>query len=283
MNKQQKSDQNLYSVLNSNRQQPGLMLRVIILKGGTKSCDPNIENLKNLFKSKEYKVDIVVDDFNYQPKQNPIKDHVDDLDKIKINKYDYHQNCTFLRLFKFYSQNQQPLLIIKDNSVSNLSNKIITNKIQSAFAKAPEADLYYLCSWNDNPNDYQWIDEKESCGSRLVFNNKSSGIQAVIFSVAAQNYLLEQLNQKRIKEENFENIIKQSKLKAVAFVPNLIDFDGFLALADTDYQKLNKTIDQSTVGSEQTSESGWLVFMIILVFFVIVLFFYLTYYRKNGR
>jgi hypothetical protein len=182
-----------------------------------------------------------------------------------------------------------PVIIVKDSSISNIipaattdqdhpdnpTNKIIggmKRRIKTALDKAKQADLFFLCKWNDACNKYTDVDNSGNIdnGSMLKWSIQPTATQAIMYTPSSCNFIREALTTATIPLSDLLNSnIAKGNLLATVFVPNIIDFDIDLATSNDDYTKLNECATaQGTTGS--TSNTAALIWLILIIIAVIL-------------
>lgn len=243
---------------------------VIILKQETRKCDKNIENLKLLFSSQYFIVEICeisdIIDRNMIDKENY------DMKKI----LNYINNGPYLLDEEGVYQPQYwwkelPTIIIKDSSVSHLTpeNNIygIKHKIKTALEKANNADLFYLCKWNDSCEKQREVENFPD--KTLKWSVKPTATQAIMYTKKTRDYISEQLEKSNVTLGELLNAnINKSKLSATVFTPNLLDYDINLAVSNSDYNKMNEC--DTAVNTQVTNTNNTYLLIIVLIILVII-------------
>jgi hypothetical protein len=278
---------------------------VLILQCETKSCDNNINNLKWIFSDPYFIVQV----FSTNPPSI--------LPTSKtLNQSEYLENYYMQKSLTYASEgpyfvNQDniltpqywwkniPCIIIKDSSISNITPIGITkfshtssedniiigmkNRIKIALEKASNADLFFLCKWNDACNKYVDVDTSTTPSqSSLKWSIQPTSTQAIMYKPPSRDYIIKSLSTSNIPLSVILNTnISQGHLLATVFVPNLIDFDIDLATSNDDYHKLNECapIPSSTSTSSNTSSIIWLIIIIIAV--ILVAWFLIQFTPKS--
>ncbi len=189
---------------------------------------------------------------------------------------------------------EMPVIIIKDSSVSNIypgngSTDNIPNTmrrmISMALDKAHDADLFFLCKWNDACDKYVDVDRNNDHknGSTLKWSIQPTATQAIMYKPTSRDYVKDVLinlstersvDTKDKLNSTFSSILNNNivdgRLTATVFVPNIIDYDINMSKSSEDYLKLNECapIQTSTSTPSNASYVIWFVFMILLVIVV---------------
>lgn len=243
---------------------------VIILKCETRKCDKNIENLKLLFSDQYFVVEVC-----------EVPEQLDDKNKDKDNYnmkkiLNYINNGPYLLNQESiyepqYWWKELPTIIIKDSSVSHLTpdNNVhgIKHKIKTALEKANNADLFYLCKWNDSCEKHR--DVENFPDKTLKWSVKPTATQAIMYTKKTREYITEQLENSDVTlGELLNSHINKCKLSATVFTPNLIDYDINLAVSNSDYNKLNEC--DPAINTQTTTNNNTYILIIILIILIII-------------
>jgi hypothetical protein len=181
-----------------------------------------------------------------------------------------------------------PVIIVKDTSVSNITpegvvdntndiDKIIggmKKRIKTALERAPTANLYYLCRWNDNCTKNRQVEGAESIarGSSLKWSINPTATQAIMYTTKTRDMVISALLTIPAKTtlSDYLNLnISNGNLSATIFSPNIIDFDQSLATSQDDFNKLNECFP---ITADNTTQSNtnliWLSILILIVILV---------------
>jgi hypothetical protein len=239
---------------------------VIILKCETRKCDKNIENLKLLFSDQYFIVEVC-----------EIPNQLDDDMKKILN---YIDNGPYLLNEEgiYEPQNwwkELPTIIIKDSSISHLTpeNNIhgIKHKIKTALEKANNADLFYLCKWNDSCEKHRDVENYPD--KTLKWSVKPTATQAIMYTKKTRKYIIEQLENSDITlGELLNSHIDKCKLSAAVFTPNLIDYDINLAVSNSDYNKMNEC-DPAVNTQTVTNNNTYLLIIVLIILIIIAAWF----------
>lgn len=237
---------------------------VIILQCETKPADNNIKNLSLAFADPYFDVQVC----NVESSPN-----ITNLENYYIRKaltfaaegpYTVNADMSIVSHSKW---SNLPCLIIKDSSVSHVNDpKIMVERIRTAVNTAKDADLFFLCKWNDACEKYSDVESAPN----LKWSLQPTATQAILFRKNARDIIRKELEVATISVADVINShIAKKKLKATVFVPNIIDFDIDLATANTDYYKMNECAVQ-TASSSSTNTTSAIVWFFVL-FFIILL------------
>lgn len=265
---------------------------VIILQCETKSCDINIANLKWAFSDPYFIVQVCAVDPPSSLSATKTLTQAQYLENYNMRKAlsyaaegPYAPNSDGIVEPQFW-WNKKPVIIIKDSSITNLTpagfgdedmEEVIIGglkrRIKTALNKASQADLFFLCKWNDACDKFVDVDGANGIGhgSSLKWSTQPTATQAIMYNAASRDYVRESLHQANIPLSDFLNLeIAQGNLLATVFVPNIIDFDIDLATSNDDYAKLNECapVQGATGGTANLATLIWLIFIVIVVVLV---------------
>lgn len=263
---------------------------VIILSGETKSCDSNIANLQWVFSDPYFVTQVLaVAPPPPVPATKTLSQSQYNENYIMRKALLYASEGPYVDGVPQYAWSRLPVLIVKDNSVSNItpsgitdfahnirSNDVISGmrgRISTALQKAQQADLFYLCHWDDLCNkltDVSGVTGSIDHGSTLKWSIQPTSTQAIMYPPSTRDFVINTLINASVSLATFLNDeISQGNLLAVTFVPNLIDFDITIATSSSDYLKLNECSTASTSSSSSSSNSNvsvvWFVVIIVLI------------------
>jgi len=242
---------------------------VIILKHDTRKCDKNIENLKLLFSDKYFIVEVC-----------EILEQSDNDNNYMKKIFNYINNGPYLLNEEgiYEPQNwwkELPTIIIKDSSVSHLTpeNNIhgIKHKIKTALEKANNADLFYLCKWNDSCEKQRDVENYPD--KTLKWSVKPTATQAIMYTKKSRDFIIEQLEiSNKTLGELLNTNIDEAKLLATVFTPNLIDYDINLAVDNKDFNKLNEC-DQIANTQTTNTDNTYLLIIVLMILVIIAAWF----------
>lgn len=264
---------------------------IIILQVETKPPDSNIENLKWVFSDPYFTTQVLKVDPPPDIPNNSTLSYDSYFENYSMRKaLVFAQEGPYVGSSPQYLWSKLPVIIVKDSSICNItpsgttnvdfptvpSNKVIggmKNRIQVALEKASQADLYYLCKWNDACNQYTDVVGATGSidhGSYLRWSVQPTATQAIMYTPSSRDFIANALVTATVVLGTLLNtFISQGKLLATAFVPNIIEFDVTLATASSDYAKLNECAPVATT-STTSNASSLIWFAIILILIIIV-------------
>ena len=235
---------------------------VIILKCETRKCDKNIENLKSLFSDPYFIVEVceVPLDDNYNVKK--LLNYINNGPYLLNESENYDPQ---------YWWKDLPTILIKDSSVSHLTNNNSTHgikyKIKTALEKANTADLFYLCKWNDSCEKHR--DVENFPDRTLKWSVKPTATQAIMYTKKTREYIAEHLENSDITlGELLNSHINERKLSATVFTPNIIDYDINLAVSNNDFSKLNEC--DPAVNTQVTNDNYSYILIIVFIMLIII-------------
>lgn len=219
-----------------------MSILVIILNQDTKECDPNVDDLKDIFNDSFYIVR-VMDDY-----------------------YD-------ALLYAYQKHPLLPCLIIRDNS-------IILHDIKPHLQKCLtlEADIHFLCTWGDSCHRYTNAIKgikytTVSYASQAVLYMPQSRKRII---KGLEKYPIEKV----LKHYTSNKDCKDGKEhQCTAFIPNIVHFDIDLAKSNDDYLKLNGALPIDINNLEE--DNNQLVWIFILIVTIILLSILVPYYKKH--
>lgn len=267
---------------------------VIILQCETKSCDANISNLKWAFSDPYFTVQVcAVDPPTSIPQLKTLTQ------SQYIDNYNMRKALTYAAEGPYFSNeegviesqawwNNMPVIVIKDSSITNLTpfgwkaNSNLSpeeaviggmkHRIKTAIDRAHQADLFFLCKWNDACDKYIDVDGSNQVnhGSSLKWSTQPTATQAIMYSPAGRDYVRNSLSKTTAPLSDLLNShIARGEILATVFVPNIIDYDVDLATSNEDYAKLNECAPPQAV-TEGTTNSAALVWLILIIIIVIL-------------
>jgi len=279
---------NVQSSEKVNKTQDGSVL-VVILQCETKSCDANIANMKWVFSDPYFIVQVCAVE---PPPDIPAN-------KI-ITQAQYLENYCMRKALTFaaegpYIENSQekvpqyqwknlPVIIVKDSSISNITPSGLSDdpkeiiggmrkRIEIALEKANQADLFFLCKWNDQCNKYVNVAGVGNIdhGSTLKWSIQPTATQAIMYTPSSRDFIAASLiNAQSSLSSLLNSNISQGNLLATVFVPNIIDFDIDLATSKEDYSKLNECapVQTATANTKGAAAFIWFTMIIVLVLLI---------------
>lgn len=240
---------------------------VVVVQNATAPSDKNIEYIKNNYFSDPF--------FNVQI-YNALD--IKDDNELMLKALTYASMGPYITDESGVNTPQKywtnlPVIIIRDSSISNIGGVQMKNRVFKALEAAKQADLIYLCKWQDKCELYKNIVESVDEGSSLKWTSKPNATQAILYSPIARETTIEGLM--RAKEDitlgSFLNDrINSGQFLAAAFVPNIIDYDINLATNNKEYEKLNECVpvpgDNPNPGGGSTLI--WYILVVIIVLLI---------------
>lgn len=279
---------------------------VIILQCETRACDANISNLKWAFSDPYFTVQVCAVDPPATIPTSKTFTQTQYLESYNIRKAltyaaegPYINNAEGSIEPQFW-WDKIPVIIIKDSSITNLtpfgwksldtlgkSNTEVLDhlgseeaviggmkrRIKIALDRAHQADLFFLCKWNDACDKYIDVEGASSVnhGSSLKWSTQPTATQAIMYSPEGRDFVRGALMKSTVPLSDMLNShIARGDLLATVFVPNIIDFDIDLATSNEDYAKLNECapIQPATNSSSSGAALVWLILIMIVVVLV---------------
>lgn len=263
---------------------------VVILKDGTKPCDPNIDNLKWVFSDPYFIVQVCeVQTPPDVPVDTPLTE------EQYIDNYNMRKVLTFAAegpyvknpdgtLQPQFAWSNLPCIIVRDTSVSNITPRGTTDvdntdniiggmsgRISTALCEASQADLYFLTHWLDACEKYVDVEGVRSIdrGSTLKWSVQPTSTQAIMYKPSSRDFFINQLtNATATLSQLINSYLGRGQLLGVVFVPNIIDFDIDLATSNNEFRKLNEC---DVVAEEaDTSSAATFIWFIVIVALVIL-------------
>ena len=146
-------------------------------------------------------------------------------------------------------------------------------RIKLALERANEADLFFLCKWNDACNKYTDVEggNNVNYGSSLKWSVQPTATQAIMYTATARDYIRDHLSKSIIPLGDTLNInIAKGDLLATVFVPNIIDFDIELATSNEDYNKLNECAPVPSTSQSNNNAASLIWFAVVLLLMILV-------------
>lgn len=221
-----------------------MVVDVVIINCTTRGCDVNMSNLEKAF-----------------------SDDLFNITKVKP------ENCNDLyatkEIIDLFQDNDNPLLIVKDSSICQISPHSLSKMVRNALehAKKNKIELVYLCSSGDQCEKQLDVHLFED-GTRLRTTQGNQSTQALLYTKKLKRRLSRQLfgNGKTLADVIREKI-RNGELKAALFSPNIVHFDLELAASKSEFSSSN----MCSSSQEQSNNTGlyiWLVILLILLIFL---------------
>lgn len=208
---------------------------IIILNNHTKKCNHNIDNIKH---------------------------HLHGNNIIILNK-EYEYALHYAK--KHYCN--EPCLIIQDSSIIQFNIQHYLDTLLNI-----DADLYFLCTWNDDCNKYTSVNHY----NYLMWTNSSCADQAILFNPSGRDYILEALKCKKLKHALSDC---SKDLKAIAVLPNIVHVDFNLITSNKDLKKLNLVYVEKEI--KQPSNTNNVAWIILIIIFILLLVLLVPYFKHS--
>ena len=199
------------------------------------------------------------------------------------NIYEANKLLYALR-YAYNNYNGLPVIVIKDNSVINVSSREIESITNEALS-INNWDLFYYCTWFDmcqlrtivGNNSAKLIATEKTT---LQYTSAPNGFQCIMFRSNAIDIMLKR---KPMLNSRLFNIVKpigaqlndeiySMNLIAIVSTPNLVDFDIVLnARTNADYSKLS-TCDDVVVKEDDVQDNTGTSFFFIVLFISAAIF-----------
>lgn len=165
-----------------------------------------------------------------------------------------------------------PLILIKENSVCNLSPEEMRERIQVSL-ETTQADIYYLCKWKDSCQEYE-----HTSTSWLKKTYSPEGVQAILLTprfveIILGGGLLPSGKKFTIYDHNLsfslKKFIKEGDVRAICFIPNIIHYDIEKAKSTEDFEKMNEcdtNVVRKKKGIVSTTSFLWLILIFLSLF-----------------
>jgi hypothetical protein len=218
---------------------------VLIIKYWTKPGNHNIANLTEAF-SDPYFLTRVYDEV--------VPENVDPQSYLILNALIYSAS-NFSSL---------PVILIMDNSVTNVSPTTMASFVQNSLLTG--SGLVYLTKWEDQCGSYVYVDPSLS---KIAWTKNPQGAQCVLYTPVSRDSLIPILQASETTAAiTLTSLINQSKISAVTFVPNIVDFDIRLATNNSQLLYLNECVSETN----QTDNSASAIVYFIIAIGVLILF-----------
>lgn len=251
------------------------MVLVIILQCETKQCDPNVRNLKWAFSDHYFTVQVCSidlpsssDDQGYNQNNSVTAESIEIYNMKKLLTYSAEGPYADSKPQSWWDN--IPTIIVKDSSLCSVGPADMKNRIKKALELGKDADLFYLCKWDDTCSKYRHIGEIDS-GTKLKWSTKPTSTQCIMYTPKARDYVRNRLDDVDGSYGNFLNsLISSKQLTATVFSPNIVDYDIDLATSTSDYAKLSECSQHDVESTTNFTLSTyiWLSFILLLIVIV---------------
>jgi hypothetical protein len=205
---------------------------VIIVTGGTRGSDPNISNLTKAFNDPYFELQVL-----------PVVPPPGVTDKNLIENYVMQSTLTFAATGNSGVWANLPVIVVKDNSVTNITSAGMRERISTSLIAGADAGLCFLCKWDDACEKFQSVEGGDAIngGSSLKLSKQPTATQAIMYRPATRDKVRSDLATLMGNMGIYLNsLITNGSETATVFVPNIIDFDIDLATTNSDFAKLNE-------------------------------------------
>lgn len=209
---------------------------IIILNNKIKKCDKNIDTIKHYLSGNN----IIIIEEGYEYALKYAKKH--------------HTN--------------EPCLILQDTSVIQFNLNDQLNTLLTI-----DANLYFLCTWNDDCNKYTKVNGYHY----LKWTTSSCADQAILFRPNARDYVLKELACKKLK---YILINCHHKFKAIALIPNIVHVDFNLITSNKHLSKLNLAfVEKEVKKPSNTNNAAWIILIVLFILLLVILVPYFKNYK----
>ena len=258
---------------------------VIILQCETKISNNNINKLKWAFSDNYFTVQICTVD----PPNKIITSRFMSKDQYLENYYMYKvlsyaaegpyiANSNGILEPQFW-WSKIPVIVIKDSSITyvpptelNEDDKVISGmkqRIKTSLERAKNADLFFLCKWNDECDKYVDVED-----SNLKWSIRPTATQAIMYTPKSRDSIVNSMTKINVGYSEFLNSkISKGNFLATVFVPNIIHYDIDLATSNSDFLKANECAPVSSTASStnNTVAFAWIISIIIIVIAIVAI------------
>lgn len=253
-------------------------MEVIVYLLTSNADSPRTHHVKSLFDHSLFVVDVVTVD---EPHDLVIPPGMNREQSLEHRRMDW---C-FQDARSRYSDN--PIIIVKDTTVSNSSPETIAEIITTALGSSGW-DVCYLCKWLDRCDLYT---EKMTIPGKTTIIAKTQapqGTQAILLTPRGRDLLIGAMaGSNKSLSLTLQEQILAGKIQATCVVPNLLEYDVTAATSNFDYLKTHECQDliggggsiNSGTTKENSSSWGWL-WIIILVILILLLGYW--YYSRRS-
>ncbi len=231
---------------------------VIILIGDTRPCDTNIDNIKEKFNDPYF----IVTTYSSESEN-------ENTNMLKALEYSSKGPYSINSIGDKVSLNlwtKLPVIIIKDSSVIMIEKDILKYKIEYLLTNMSDANLFFLCKWNDTCDKY--VDVENNTSMKWSFNATST--QAILYKHNTRNYVMRKLRSTKLLFSDLLNVsLSKKKLKGIVFIPNLVEYDINLATSRLDYIKLNQCVSlKESATNDDTITMAWIIIVVLAIVFL---------------
>jgi len=182
----------------------------------------------------------------------------------------------------------RPVITIKDDSITNMSNRRLEDLMKYIERKEADYNLFYLCRWEDECQkmiDIKYIPFVDVQISRTY---SPRGTQAIYFSREGRDILLGKAAMRNKKffhsskdfNKSLSNEIYQGNIISYCTVNNIFNYDISRAVSNSDFNKTSLCKEMKggngKNGNEDepvsTNNLGYLWFILVIILAVIITF-----------
>ena len=251
-------------------------MKVIVLVIPERKANSRIRLIKRKFRSELFEVIDLSDQlFNNTVSVVPgmTQEEIDEANKVM-----------FALEFSYENHRDNPVIIIKNTSTSNVSSNHI-EKMTTELLNIDQNrfDMCYYCKWLDQCQLYTPLDNNIETllleDTTIVKTFSPNGIQTIYFTTHGRDKILVKNCMKNGKDFQivkpldiqFNDEIFNGNLIALAMVPNLFQFDIILNVRNNDdYLKVNEClpIEKFKDSDSNVGRIGILIFVIIIIILI---------------
>lgn len=240
-----------------------MSILVLILQLDAKPLNKNIQYLQQLFSDPYFVIEV----FN--------TDLPDKVPKGNSLNLDYYQNNHLVMKALEYAKekhNEKPCLLIRDDTTTVLpvTGTIMKDKISKILSDVKDVDLIFLHKRNDRCDKFIQVKGQDNS---VKWSFQPTSTQAIIYNTSARDYICKSLIKTNTSLSDMLNFFTSQKiLKAVVFLPNLVNFDVDMAISNNDYNKMNECFPISNLVVEKPNVISIIWFIVILAVICVAAF-----------
>lgn len=167
---------------------------------------------------------------------------------------------------------ENPIIILKDTTVSNSSSETLAERISIALASGGW-EVCYLCKWQDRCDLYSNKRPIDDSTSLLVNTSNPHGFQSILFTPTGRDKFHEAcLNPTLPIDQTLTKLVQSEAIVASTIVPNLMQYDLTAITANERYNRLSEC-QTPNFGSNCGSSSSWIWWILIAIIVIIALLY----------